>query len=82
MVLTRKTNCSTSSPKKQPNSAKKRQFEVEIHQPLNSGTDIKDVEADETPLQSLSTPTVSLEDINARKRTPKLTPNIQQVGAT
>ena len=73
MARTKKSKRKTTSTTKVPTLAENKQIPVDIHRPMDSGSDIEDIEADDTPANQLSTPTVSLEDISTVEGTPKLT---------
>ena len=72
MARTKTSKRKTPATNKVATLAEKKQIPVNIHRPMESASDIGDVEAEDTPSQQLSTPRVSLEDISTAKGTPKL----------
>ena len=72
MARTKTSRRSQSANKKLLTPAQKKRIEVEIHRAPDSASDIEPVDSDDAAVQAMSTPTVSLTDINFRKSTPKL----------
>ena len=68
-----KTSCRTQpATKKVVTPAQKKRIEVELHHAPDSASDVEHGDSNDVAVQAMSTPTVSLEDINFRKSTPKL----------
>ena len=72
MARTKTSRRTQSANKKLVTPAQKKRIEVEIHRAPDSASDVEQVDSDDAAVQAMSTPTVSLTDINFRKSTPKL----------
>ena len=72
MARTKTTRKSQPAHKKVSTPAQKKRIEVQVHDAPESASDIEQADTDDVAIQSMSTPTVSLEDIHMRKTTPKL----------
>ena len=72
MARTKTSRQSQSANKKLVTPAQKKKIDVQVHRAWVSASDIEPVDSDDAAVQAMSTPTVSLTDINLRKSTPKL----------
>ena len=72
MARTKTSRRSQSANKKLVTPAQKKRIDVQVHRAWVSASDIEPVDSDDAAVQAMSTPTVSLTDINLRKSTPKL----------
>ena len=72
MARTKTSRRSQSANKKLVTPAQKKRIDVQVHRAWVSASDIEPVDSDDAAVQAMSTPTVTLTDINLRKSTPKL----------
>ena len=72
MARTKTSRRSQSANKKLVTPAQKKRIEVQIHRAWVLASDVEQVDSDDAAVQAMSTPTVTLTDLNFRKSTPKL----------
>ena len=72
MARTKTSRRSEPATKKLVTPGQNKRIQVEIHPAPDSASDVDHGDSDDVAVQAMSTPTVSLEDINFQKVTPKL----------